>query len=323
MPEPWDISVSIINYRTPEMTLACVMSVLEDIGDQNVHIALIDNASGDGSIPAIEAWLDAHPEAPVSFVKSPLNTGFSGGHNLGIKAARAAFYLLLNSDAILRPGALAAFLAAGRANPNAGLIGPRVEGEDATPHTSAFRYPTPLSELIRGAETGPITRLFATRDVPLAPVPDPSQIEWVSFACVLIRHTLIEELGEMDEGYFMYFEDTDTCWRAHKAGWRVIQAPEARMVHYRGGSAPVKKLAAAKKRLPGYFYAARTRVFYKLHGRLGLLAANLAWHLGRAIAQARRLAGKPVPQANAQEWRDIWINFLDPLGDRRAPEDAG
>ncbi|MEM8699266.1 MAG: glycosyltransferase family 2 protein [Pseudomonadota bacterium] len=322
MPEPWQISVSIINYRTAEMTLACVESVLADIGALQIHIALVDNASGDGSVAAIEDWLAQHPDAPVTFVRSPSNTGFSGGHNLGIQAALAEHYLLLNSDAILRPGALAAFLEAARANPGAGLIGPRVEGEDTTPHTSAFRYPTPLSELIRAAETGPITRIFATRDVPLAPIPDPTQIEWVSFACVLIRHALIEELGEMDEGYFMYFEDTDTCWRAAKAGWQVIQAPEARMVHYRGGSAPVKKLAAAKKRLPGYFYAARTRVFFKLHGRIGLLAANLAWHLGRTIAQARRLVGKPVPQANAKEWRDIWINFHDPLGDRRAPEDA-
>ena len=315
----YDLAISIINYRTAEMTLTCVRSVLADIGALNVHVVVVDNASGDGSAEVIGDWVEA--ERAVTLVRSPANTGFSGGHNLGVAAVKARHYLLLNSDAVLRPGCLAAFLAAAEANPKAGLIGPRIEGEDAGPQTSAFRYPTPASELIRGAETGPVTRLLQRFDVPLGPHPDPGAVQWISFACVLMRAELIHDIGPMDEGYFLYFEDTDTCWRAEKAGWQVIQAPEARVVHFRGGSAPVKALAAAKKRLPAYFYAARTRVFCKLHGRFGLLAANLAWHLGRLIAQSRRLIGKPVPAANAQEWQDIWTNFLDPLGDRRAPEE--
>jgi hypothetical protein len=83
-------------------------------------------------------------------------------------------------------------------------------------------------------------------------------------------------------------------------------------------AAPVKRLAAARRRLPAYYYAARTRFLYQAHGRAGLLAANLLWHLGRGIAQLRRLARKPVPGAIEAEARDIWTNFLRPLGDRRA-----
>ena len=92
-------------------------------------------------------------------------------------------------------------------------------------------------------------------------------------------------------------------------------------MHFRGGSGPVKALATAKKRLPSYFYASRSRLFYQAYGSAGLLAANLLWHLGRGIAQLRRFAGKPVPPTNADEARDLWINAFAPLGDSRAKQD--
>jgi GT2 family glycosyltransferase len=122
----------------------------------------------------------------------------------------------------------------------------------------------------------------------------------------------------MDDGYFLYFEDTEYCLRAARAGWSVAYVPQARAVHFRGGSGPVKAMAAAKKRLPAYFYASRSRFLYQAHGTAGLWLANLAWLSGRGLAQLRRLAGKPVPPSNAAEARDIWINSLSPLGDRRA-----
>ena len=90
-------------------------------------------------------------------------------------------------------------------------------------------------------------------------------------------------------------------------------------MHLRGGSAPVKGLAAEGKRLPAYYYASRTRFFRQAYGRAGPLRANLLWHLGRLIARVRPLLGGSVPPANTDEERDIWINFLDPLGLRRTP----
>jgi len=125
----------------------------------------------------------------------------------------------------------------------------------------------------------------------------------------------------MDEGYFLYFEDAEYCRRMRRAGWRIARAPEARVVHFRGGSAPVKALAARRARLPAYYYAARTRYFRQAHGRAGPLLANLGWHLGRGLAQGRRLFARPVPPAIEAEARDIWTNFTDPLGDRRAPDE--
>lgn len=317
-----ELVVSIINFRTGALTIQCVESVLADLEGINVQIIVVDNLSGDGSAEEIKTWMAGKgPDVPVKLVLSERNSGFSGGHNQGISLAKADFYLVLNSDAVLRPGCLRTLLQAARAAPKAGLLAPRLEYEDGTIQTSCFRFATPASELIRGAATGPVTKLLSKYDMPLDIPPSPDQIGWASFACILLRSKMIEDLGPMDEGYFLYHEDADYCWRACKAGWNVQYVPDARVVHFRGGSAPVKLLAAARKRLPAYYYAARTRFFYKCYGWSGLIAANLLWHTGRAIAQTRRLVGKPVPKPSALEWRDVWINALSPLSDHGAPEE--
>lgn len=327
-PLPCRLVVSIINYRTAEMTQACLRSVLADFdlagfARDEAQVVVVDNASGDGSERVLTDWIGAENLSDrVTLVVSPTNSGFSGGHNQGLAVRKAAFYLVLNSDALLRPGFCRTLLEAAEAAPRAGLFAPRLEYEDGTQQISCFRIPSPASEIIRGAETGPVTRLLRRWDMPLEMPPRPDQIGWASFACILLRGAMVAQIGPMDEGYFLYFEDTEYCLRARRAGWGLVHVPQARAVHFRGGSAPVKSLAAARKRLPPYFYASRTRLFRQAHGRFGPLRANLGWIFGRAIAQARRALGKPVPAANACEARDIWTNVLDPLGDRRAPSAA-
>ena len=123
----------------------------------------------------------------------------------------------------------------------------------------------------------------------------------------------------MDEGFFLYSEDVDYCWQVRRAGWAIAHEPAARVVHHRGGSGPAKAMAQARSRVPAYVYASRTRLFYRLYGWLGLLAGNLLWTLGAMILQARRLVDGTDARPAAREWRDIWINFLDPLGDSRQP----
>ena len=321
----FDIVVSIINYCTGEMTIACVESVLKDLHETpeaSICVVVVDNASGDGSADVIDAWINTQaPDTPVRLVRSPTNSGFSGGHNQGIAAAQGRYYLVLNSDALLRPGFCRAILAAADAAPQTGLFAPRIEHEDGVQQVSCFRIPTPASELIRGAATGFVTKFLRRYDVPLGLPPAADQIGWSSFAGILLRDAMVQAVGLMDEGYFLYFEDTAYCLQAARAGWGISYVPEARFVHFRGGSAPVKSLARVGRRLPKYYYASRTRLFFQAHGWGGLIAANLLWHLGRGIATLRLLAGKQRPKAIADEWRDIWTNFLTPLGDDRAPKD--
>lgn len=316
------LTVSIINYRTGPLTLQCVRTVLDDLAATAAidgHVVVVDNASGDGSAEEIAAWIDAQdPPVPVTLVRSTTNSGFSGGHNRGIAGrpadlAPAEWVLVLNSDAVVTAGFFDHLLRAAAERPQIGLFAPRIEYEAGGTQVNCFRFPSPISELLRGAASGPITRLLSRYAVPLNMPPDEKDIDWASFACILIRSTVIEAVGPMDEGYFLYFEDAEYCLRARRAGWRIAYVPEAVAVHFRGGSGPVKALAAQKKRMPHYYYASRARFLRQAHGVFGPVLGNLCWGVGRLLAQTRRLAGKDVPRAVAQEGRDIWINVTRPL----------
>lgn len=314
------IVVSIINYKTADLTITCAQSVVDALVGFDGHIVIVDNNSADGSVEKISAWIrETNLSGRVQLVASPVNTGFSGGQNLGIRTREADYHLILNSDAFLKPGFFTSILAEAKAQPSFGFYTPRIDFENGDQQTSCFRFPSPASELIRGAETAQVTRLLSQRDVPLNMPPAPDQIEWASFACILVRADVLRDVGLMDEGYFLYFEDVEFCWRARQKGWRICYVPEARAVHYHGGSGPMESLAKAKKRLPAYYYASRTRFFWQVYGTGGLLLANFAWFFGRAVAVARVLFGKDIPPSNQREYRDIWINILSPLGDRRQP----
>jgi GT2 family glycosyltransferase len=314
------LCVSIINYRTGDMTIDCLASVLADIGPLNVQVVVVDNASGDGSAEKIAGWIATLPTGtPVRLLRSAVNSGFSGGHNQSMAAVRARYYLILNSDALLRPGFLRTILDAAEAHSWAGMVTPRIETAEGEQQVSCFRFHSPASELIRGAGSGPVTRLFPRHVVPLDPPVDPARIEWASFACILLRGEMVRAIGPMDEGYFLYFEDTEYCLRARRAGWRIHPEPAAAAIHYKGGSGPVESLGEQRKRLPAYFYSSRTRFFRQAHGPAGPVAANLMWLLGRGLAWLRLVFGKPVPRAIDHEARDIWINVRTPLGPRHAP----
>jgi GT2 family glycosyltransferase len=314
------ILISIINYRTADLTIAAADSALTALGARDGTVAVIDNASRDGSVEAISDWMATRDDPRLHLVRSATNSGFSGGHNQGMAVDPAAgFYLILNSDALLRPDFFDRLMPEVQSNPETGLFAPQLEWDDGTPQISCFRFASPTSELIRGAETGPVTRLFASRVTSVSMPPDPAQIEWASFACILLRGDMVRRIGPMDEGYFLYFEDSEYGLRARQAGWGVRYVPGARAVHFRGGSGPVKKMQAARKRLPPYFYRSRNRFLRQAYGPLGPLRGNLAWCLGRGIAQLRRLTGRPVPKSHDGEWRDIWTGFLSPLRPDGAP----
>jgi GT2 family glycosyltransferase len=173
--------------------------------------------------------------------------------------------------------------------------------------------------LITSANTGVITRLFKHNDVPL-PVSDAvSYPDWTSFACVMVRDRVFREIGLMDDEFFMYFEDADFSYRAQKKGWTVVNNPAARVVHLRGGSSPVKEQTKLGKRLPKYYYESRTRYYYKIYGRTGLILANLLWWLGRGLSITRELFGRKVRNTCDRQWIDIWTNWLHPKREYTRP----
>ena len=306
------LSIVIINYRTPKL---CV-DALESLGPLlrfNYQITVIDNASNDGSFEIMKQTVEDSQWERVSIIEAANNAGFSAGNNIGINSSSSEFILLLNSDTIVRPGAVETLVKTLQDNPQMGMASPRLEWPDGSPQESCFRFHRPINELIRSACTGPITRLLKRYEVPLPVCAKLSYPEWTSFACVLIRRQVFEDIGLLDDGFFMYFEDVDFCRRAGAAGWPIINNPQAHVVHLRGGSSPVKSQAAKKKRLPQYFYESRTRYYYKHFGRFGLLMANLFWHLGAFVGRVRKLLSTSYqPNICEAQWRDIWTNFTRP-----------
>lgn len=314
------LGIVIINYRTPELTINCLAALSGQLAAVDAKVVVVDNLSNDGSADKIENWIKSSAHADrVLLIRSQTNSGFSGGNNQGVAALNADYYLLLNSDTLVRDGALAGLLASAEEHSDIGAFGPRLEDEDGTAQQSAFRFISPISEFLGAASSAPLTRFFKNHEV-AHPVSATSMMcDWVSFACILIRREAMEAAGAMDEGYFMYFEDADYCASLAKSGWKTMYDPRARVVHLRGGSSPVKSAMAKGARPPAYYYAARTRYFRKKFGAMGPATANLLWYAGRLIARMRPLAGKAVPQVCKNQGADIWTNWRDPLGDRKAP----
>jgi len=311
----YQLAVVIINYKTPQMLIDCLKSLLPELDKLNAKVVVVDNLSLDNSVQLIQQWIDESTIGKLVELRvSPANSGFSGGNNMGISALEAKYYLLLNSDTLVRKGAISTLLNAAINNEEAGLISPRLEWPDAIPQESCFRFHTPISQLIGSANTGFITKVLQKYSVPFAVSEQPAYYDWTSFACVLIRAEVFKQIGLMDDGYFMYFEDVAFAYHAQQAGWKVLNIPDAHVVHLRGGSSPLKSQVKLGKRLPRYFYESRTRFFYQVYGRFGLLMANLFWTLGYGVSLLRALFSSSY-QSNipAYQKRDIWINFLNPL----------
>lgn len=308
-----ELAVIVLNYRTYDLTVACLAS-LEGEVEPGVRVVVVDNASADGSADRIErAIADRGWSAWAAVVRAPSNGGFAAGNNVGLRAVDATAYVLLNSDTIVQPGALRALREALHAHPDAGVIGSGILTPEGGLAYSSFRFAAPVSELIRAANTGPITHALRRFD-PILPLEDaPRDADWVSFAAVLIRRATIDAVGLLDDGYFMYFEDVDYCRRARAAGWKVLYWPRAKIVHLEGGSSSMSD--RQRKRAPRYYYEARARYFAKWYGRSGLWAANLLWCLGRAVSLAREAAGR-APNHRVHEAVDIWINAGDPVRPR-------
>jgi len=313
-----DLAIIIINYRTPVMTAECLESVLPEIKNISSRIIVVDNDSGDNSIEYLETWCGKNDhDSNITIIGSEHNLGFSGGNNLGINSVDAKYYLLLNSDTLLNKDSIISLISYANNNPETGLITPRLENIDGSAQECCFQYITPMSEFLSAARTGFIYRLFSRYVIPVPVVDAITSPQWSSFACVLIRKQVFDKIGLLDDGFFMYFEDTEFCYRARKAKWDIINLPASRVIHLGGMSSTLADDVKSNNRPPRYLYESRARYFYLLYGRAGLLAANILWHLGRIISKTIQVLGRSNKATPSMQWHDIWINFLDPLHNKR------
>lgn len=293
----------LINYKTPEMTLKSLAAFMREMGDRpGVHVTLVDNASGDGSVEALSAeirlqgWSDR-----VSLVESPRNGGFAYGVNVGFQnpppAGRPDFVYLLNSDAFPDPQSVDVLLDFLVEHPEIGIAGSFIYGADGEPHVTAFRFPSVWSEFEGSMKLGVLTRLLSNRRVPIEPMPTENRrVDWLAGASMLIRSEVFEDIGIFDDTFFLYFEETDFCRRALSAGWETWYLPASRVVHIGSVSTGMKKL---DEPMPQYWFDSRAHYLRKNHGLAYLAWADFLWVVGfsvfrlRCLVQGKTDSGRP------------------------------
>ena len=289
------VAVVIVNYRTPEMVLSCLQALSQERSAlPSLNAIVVDNASGDDSVPMLSAAIGQGPLADwVRFHPLSLNGGFGWGNNEAILSLMAAeappeAIMLLNPDAMIQPGALVALIKDMKRRPDAGAIGSQLINEDGSLSGSSFRFPTVASEFMRGLGIGRVGRLLGIKPV-VMPIGERGPIDWATGASVLIRTQALRDAGLFDTGFFLYFEEVELMHRFARRGWKSYHCPESRVVHVAGASTGLVDGQQKDNRPPpDYLFHSRHRYFALTGGRFVPLLADLAWLTGDLLARPLR-----------------------------------
>lgn len=286
----------ILNWRTAEMTLHAVEAAHREMAGIAGEIVVVDNDSGDGSFEQISAGIRDAGFARVRVLQAGRNGGYGAGNNVGFRAGlsdgrRPDYFYVLNSDAFPDKGAVAALVAYLEANPSVGLAGSYIHGPDGDPHGTAFRFPSILGEFEGSARLGPVSRLLASHVVAM-PLPEETRpVDWLAGASVMIRQSVLDRIGLFDEAYFLYFEETDLCLRARRAGWPTVYVRESEVTHIGSVSTGMGRWT----RTPGYWFDSRQRYFTVNHGRAYAAAATAACVAGHLVWKIRKTLTRHPP----------------------------
>ncbi len=289
-----DLSIVIVSWNVCDLLRRCLRSIHhpEDqagVGqaatkDLALQVIVVDNASRDGSVQMVR---DQFPNTRL--VTNQTNRGFPAANNQGLALAEGRYVLLLNPDTEIVGQALPELVAFADQHPDVGMVGPQLLNTDGSVQSSRRRFPTlataflestwlqpTLADLeerpIAGQITAPLHRRLERYYVDDQPDNNVQDVDWITGAAMLARREAIDEVGVMDEGFFMYSEELDWCRRFREAGWRVIYLPTAQIVHHVGKSS--EQVVAARHI---HFQTSKVRYFRKYHGALS--AAALRWYL--------------------------------------------
>ncbi|SNT71532.1 glycosyltransferase family 2 protein [Paracoccus seriniphilus] len=310
----------ILNWRTAPMTLKSAEAAIAAMKDIAGEIVIVDNDSQDGSEDILREAVAEGGWDRVRVIQSGHNGGFGAGNNVGIRAGltgggRPDYVYLLNSDAFPAVDAIQVLRDHMEANPAVGLAGSYIHGTDDQPHVTCFRFPSVASEFEGGAQSGPVSRLLRHAIIP-QPIPEQTTpMDWVAGASLMMRQDMLDQIGAFDEGYFLYFEETDLCLRAARAGWRTDYVPTSRVAHIGSVSTGMKQW----DRTPGYWFDSRWRYFRKNHGLGTAMAATLAQVSGLSINRLRAALGNAPRNGPKGHMRDLLAHDLRALRKGIAP----
>ncbi len=288
------VMIIIVNYQSAQLVTHLLDSLLPET-TANVEVFIVDNASADDSVAVLTAKIAQPPFREFcQLLPATKNAGFAAGNNLilqqlhGDTGFAADYVWLLNPDTEVRPGALNALLECMAANTDAGICGSQLFAVNGEPHVSAFRFHSLLTEALSAIRWGRLSALFSRFNL-VQPVmgSQPVKTDWVPGASMLIRTTVLRDVGLFDEHYFLYFEETDFCLAAHRAGWSCWLVPQSQVVHIEGQSTGIGQ-HARKQRLPSYWFASRRYYFRKNHGLFYALLTDFIWVTGYCSWLLRR-----------------------------------
>lgn len=281
------VSVVIVNWNAGGALHACLGALFASEGGEPHQVILVDNASTDGSEAILASTYPA-----VEVIQNAKNVGFARAVNQGLRAARGQLVIILNPDVILWPSAVPRLLQFMATHPEAGVAGPRLLDPDGTVQGSARRDPSAWTALF--GRSAPLTRLFpnnpvSQRELPALSVEGnvPIQVDWLSGACLVARRTAWEQVGLLDERFFLFWEDADWCLRFRQAGWGVYYVPAACGTHFVGVSRAGRRLGSILDfHLSAYRYYRKHRLLSAVHPLTMLVGTGLLASLALRSVQA-------------------------------------
>lgn len=235
-----DVSVIIVNWNTRDILRNCLTSVYAQTETMVFEVIVIDNASSDGSAAMVK---QEFPQ--VRLIENTQNRGFAAANNQGMQFAKGRYVLLLNSDTVVLDGAIQKTLAFADQHPQAAVVGCKVLNPDRTLQPTCFMFPSLLNLFLSATylyKVFPRSHFFGRERMTWWDRDEVRRVQVVTGCFMLVRQEAIRQVGMMDEGYFMYAEETDWCWRFLKAGWENLFYPDACIIHLGGQSSKQVKV---------------------------------------------------------------------------------
>lgn len=301
MPDP-NLLTIVLNYKTAAMSLEATEAARQAMDGLPGEIVIVDNDSQDGSFETMRDHVMAQgwdKDDHTRVIQSGRNGGYGAGNNVGIRArmsdgSRPDFVYILNSDAFPEPDAIRVLYDYLLAHPDVGFAGSYIKGEDGVKHVSTFRFPSILSELESAISFGPISKILRKYRVPINSLEETAPVDWLAGASLMMRQDVLDDIGLFDETFFLYFEETDLCRRARKAGYDIVYVRESEVVHLGSVSTGMKTW----NRVPDYWFDSRWHYFVKNHGliyataatKIHLFAGGLHWLRCKLTAKDRGVA---------------------------------
>jgi GT2 family glycosyltransferase len=228
-----DLAIVIVSYNCQQFLTNCLQSIVASEAASSYSIIVVDNNSSDDTASMVQTQFPN-----VRFVANAQNVGFAGANNQAMSLVQSRYTMLLNPDTIVRSGAIDLLVRFLDTHENVWAAGPALFNNDGSPQRTGVRFPTNWNLLVEALFLDrffPHSKLFGAHRELYKEFSQPREVDFVQGSCLVVRQSAIERVGLLDEQFFMYFEETDWCFRIKQAGGSVMYVPQAEIVHFGGG----------------------------------------------------------------------------------------